>query len=75
MLFFAILFICFLRFNFEAIVIPSSVTDETDLIVIPPICNTCKLVIARIINWNLSDLRSLNFIQIIHIRVAWPVQS
>ena len=40
----------FLNFNFELIVIPSSVTDEADFMVISPICNECEPVFFRIIN-------------------------
>ena len=36
MLFF-LLFMCYLKFNFESIVLPISVTDETDFMVISPI--------------------------------------
>ena len=43
-----------LQFNFESIVIPSSVADETDFVVISPICNACKPVFPRIINQNYS---------------------
>ena len=42
--------VCSLKFNFELIVIPSSVTDETDFMVISPICNVREPVIPRIIN-------------------------
>ena len=51
---FIILFIWPLKFNFESIVIPSSVTDETDFMVISPIGNVSEPVFPRIINWNLS---------------------
>ena len=38
MLFFLLL-MCSLKFNFESIVLPISVTDETDFVVMSPICN------------------------------------
>ena len=40
----------FLKFNFESIVISSSVADETDFVVISPICNVCEHVLPTIIN-------------------------
>ena len=49
-----ILFIYSLKFNFESIVISSSVTEETDFMVILQICNVSEPAFPRIINWNLS---------------------
>ena len=46
-------YLCSLKVNFESIIIPSSVTDEADFMVISPICNVCEPVFPRIINWNL----------------------
>ena len=54
MLFFTILFICPLKFNFESIVILSSVTYEADFMVISRIFNISEPVFLRIINSNLS---------------------
>ena len=48
------LFKCSLKFNYESIVIPSSVTDEANFMVIKRIFNVCEPVFPRIINWNLS---------------------
>ena len=53
--FFIKLLICSLKFNFESIVIPSSVTDKTDFVVISPICSVCKPVFPRIMNWKFSE--------------------
>ena len=47
---FIILFTCSLKFNFESIVLPIRVTDETDFVAISPICNVCEPVFPRIIN-------------------------
>ena len=52
--FFIILLISSLKSNFESIVIPSSVTDETDFVVISPVSNVCKPAFPRIINWKFS---------------------
>ena len=43
-----------LKFYFESIVIPSTVTDETDFVVILPICNACKPVFPTVTNWKFS---------------------
>ena len=48
------MFICFLKFNFESILILSCVTDETDFMFISPICNFYEPVFPRVINWDLS---------------------
>ena len=45
---FFILLICYLKFNFKSIVIPSGVTDEIDFVVISPICNVCESSFPRI---------------------------
>ena len=37
--------------NFESVVIPWGVTDETDFAVISPVYNACKPAFPRIINW------------------------
>ena len=42
-------------FNFESIVIPSSVTDETDFAVMSSIYNACKPVCSTIIKLKLSE--------------------
>ena len=39
-----------LKLNFESIVIPSSVKDETDFVFISLTCNVCEPVFPRIIN-------------------------
>ena len=49
MFFFTILFICSLKFNFESIAIPSSVTDDADFIVMLPIFNVFEHMFPRII--------------------------
>ena len=51
-----ILLICSLKFNLESIVIPSSLTDETDFVNILPICNVSESVFPRIINQNISGV-------------------
>ena len=70
MLFFIILLICSLKFNFESIVIPSSITDETDFAFISPICNVYERILPRITN---QDLLSLNCIENNHIRFTYLV--
>ena len=45
---------CSLKFSFESIAIPSSVTDEANFMVILSICNECEPVFPRIINLSLS---------------------
>ena len=45
-----ILLICSLKFNLESIVIPSSLTDETDFVNKLPICNVSESVFPRTIN-------------------------
>ena len=47
---FIILLICFLKFNFQSIVISRSIRDETDSVVISLICNVCESVFPKIIN-------------------------
>ena len=37
--------------NFESVVIPWGVTDETDFAVISPVSNACKPAFPRIINF------------------------
>ena len=54
MLFFIILLTSSLKFNFESIVIQSSVLDETDFVVISPICNVCNPVFPKIVNRKFS---------------------
>ena len=45
---------CSLKFSYESIAIPSSVTDEANFMVTLPICNECEPVFPRIINLSLS---------------------
>ena len=71
--FFIILLICSLKFNFESIVIPSNVRDETNFVVISLICNVCESVFPRLKIESYQDLLSLNCIQTIHIRFMYFV--
>ena len=53
--------ICSLKLNFEPIVIPWKVTDETDFVVVSPTCNMCEPLFPMIINWNLSGFAFIEF--------------
>ena len=49
------------KFKYELIVIPSSVTDEIDFVVISPIYDVCESLFPKIINWNLSGFAFIAF--------------
>ena len=59
--FFIMLLICSLKFKYESIVIPSSVTDEIDFVVISPIYDVCESLFPKIINWNLPGFAFIAF--------------
>ena len=48
------------KFNFESIVTPRSVTDKTDFVVISPIFSVYKPTFPRIMNGKFQNLLSLN---------------
>ena len=62
--------------NFKPIVIPSSVRDKTDFVVISPIYNVCESVFLRIINWNLSGFAFIEFYTNIYVlRILYKVSE
>ena len=71
--FFIILLICSLKFNFESIVIPGTVTDEIDFMVIYQFAMNARLCFLVKQIENFQDLLSLNCKQTIHIRFTYLV--